>query len=324
MNREQAFEHFKTGFLNGRLAHAYLVTGSLSSMGIPFVEQALQLLACREPAPPCGLCHHCQQVAERIYPDFLWLEPAKKSRVFSVEQIRPMLREIMQTTYASSWKACTLVGADRMNASAANAFLKTLEEPPEHTLFFLLTDSPQALLPTIISRCQTLALTGEREASEPWEADIRDLLAARATRVAGEGKAGVVENILDAERMVALLKARRDAAEDDVKESLSEEALNLEKETVAGRIGARYKKDLQRVIRLLMEWYRDLLLLVSNIDDSAVINRESLDVLKSAAAHMSHRQALQNIRVIESVDLELSRNLPEIQVFTVAFSKLTG
>ncbi len=93
------------------------------------------------------------------HPDIAWLDPAGKSRTIKV---KPMREEIIQpmesTSYSGGWKVGVITGADRMQTEAANAFLKSLEEPTPKTLFFLLTDRPDALLPTIISRCQRIDL----------------------------------------------------------------------------------------------------------------------------------------------------------------------
>ena len=86
----------------------------------------------------------------------LWIEPESKSRRILIAQVRDIQHRIYKTAFAGGWKACVLVGADRMGMEAANAFLKTLEEPPSTVTIVLLTNDYDAVLPTIASRCQVV------------------------------------------------------------------------------------------------------------------------------------------------------------------------
>ena len=107
----------------------------------------MQLLFCESEPPPCGECIRCRHVHDRTEPDIHWVFPEKKSRVISVDQIRDtIVSQMSQTSFGGGWKVGVITGADRLNTAAANAFLKTLEEPTEKTLFLLLSDLPQELL----------------------------------------------------------------------------------------------------------------------------------------------------------------------------------
>ena len=145
----------------GRLAQGYVVEGPLRGEGMELAVRLLSLLFCEmseTAGAPCGSCRGCRQVTEHTHPDILWLEPQKKSRQISVEQIRDLQSRMYQTSYGGGWKAGVIVGADRLNIPAGNAFLKVLEEPPGQCLFLLLSEAPQFLLPTILSRCQRLSV----------------------------------------------------------------------------------------------------------------------------------------------------------------------
>ncbi len=99
------------------------------------------------------------QVRARTHPDLAVLEPEGRSRTIHIKSMRERIVEPMAaSSYSGGWKAGIIVGADRMEAAAANAFLKTLEEPPQRTLFLLLSDAPGAILPTILSRTQRIDL----------------------------------------------------------------------------------------------------------------------------------------------------------------------
>ena len=133
----------------GRTAHGYLVCGDLKGGCDALVAQLLEKLFPDAHA----------QIAAKSHPDVAYLEPEGKSRTIHAQSMRERIVEPMSTTaFSGGWKVGVIVGADRMEVVAANAFLKTLEEPPPKTLFLLLTDAPDAILPTIVSRTQRIDL----------------------------------------------------------------------------------------------------------------------------------------------------------------------
>lgn len=92
------------------------------------------------------------------HPDIHLLEPESKSRRITIDRMRDLERELQMRSLFGGYKIAVIVDADRMVAGAANAFLKTLEEPPGKSMIFLLTTQPEALLDTIISRCISVPL----------------------------------------------------------------------------------------------------------------------------------------------------------------------
>ena len=87
MKTAEAFDLLKNGFECGRLAQAYIVVGPPRGAGRKLAEKVLQLLYCTSDDKPCGTCRECIQAAEHTHPDLLWVEPQKKSRRISIEQI---------------------------------------------------------------------------------------------------------------------------------------------------------------------------------------------------------------------------------------------
>lgn len=145
----EAFHLIARAIDAGRAAHGYLVCGDLRGSCDELTERILRKLF------PDAL----DQVEKGVHPDIARLEPEGKSRTIHVKSMRELIVEPMATTaFSGGWKAGIVVGADRMEPEAANAFLKTLEEPPPKTLFLLLSDAPDAILPTIVSRTQRIDL----------------------------------------------------------------------------------------------------------------------------------------------------------------------
>ena len=103
------------------------------------------------------------------------MRPKSRSRQIKVDQIRELEKPLHLGAPPGVWKVGVIINADRMNEAASNAFLKTLEEPPNDCLLLLLTTSPERLLPTILSRCVEISLTNRRGLEERFAEQTRDL-----------------------------------------------------------------------------------------------------------------------------------------------------
>jgi DNA polymerase-3 subunit delta' len=148
---------------SGRLHHALLI-GGLPGLGKLRLARALaHALFCREPAAdgtPCGRCRPCHLFQVGNHPDLHRVEPDAQSRSgeIRVDAIREMTGSGTLSAHGGGYKVVIIHPAERMNPSAANSLLKTLEEPTPETLLLLVTSHPGRLLPTVRSRCQLLTL----------------------------------------------------------------------------------------------------------------------------------------------------------------------
>lgn len=156
MELDDAYALIASAIDSGRAANGYLVVGDLFRCE-QLVRRILLKLFPDAVAQVEGGCH----------PDVARLEPSGASRTIKVEKTAtdpaPGMRDAIVgpmsvTAFSGGWKVGVIVGADRMQPAAANAFLKLLEEPPEKTLFLLTTDAPDVILPTIVSRTQRVDL----------------------------------------------------------------------------------------------------------------------------------------------------------------------
>lgn len=146
---------------SNRLAHAYLFHGE-DRIGKRLlairVAQALLCDVVTNPADGCGACRSCVQIESRTHPDFSVIhpDPEQTTLQIKIEQIRDLEQQIIYRPLIGDRKICVIDDADRMTIGAANALLKTLEEPPDHSLFLVVSSRAFALPATIRSRCQTL------------------------------------------------------------------------------------------------------------------------------------------------------------------------
>jgi DNA polymerase-3 subunit delta' len=143
----------------GRLAHALLIHEARGAGGDVLALWAAQLVLCKEPdARPCGVCVGCRRAAAGQHPDLLTLTPIEESKQIRIEQVRELTSELTLTSHQGGYKVAIVSPADALNRAAANALLKTLEEPTPRTLLILVATSPSRLPATLLSRCQRIPI----------------------------------------------------------------------------------------------------------------------------------------------------------------------
>jgi DNA polymerase-3 subunit delta' len=316
MKRQEAFEQIKRGFEAGRLAQGYVIAGADLGVCIRLADDLLQLFLCKSMDKPCCTCRACRQALDRTHTDLLWIAPQKKSRIIPVKTIREMEGRIYMTSYEGGWKVCVIECADRMKEQAANAFLKTLEEPPSRTIFFLLTDSPQFLLPTVVSRCQRINIASEAdEVVAEWQEPVLEILA-------DVGKHKPIGDFALTDRLMAVLKILKDGAEVEERERCKRDSVEEDDEVLEARVSARYRGLRTKVIRFMMTWFRDLFVLAGGAGEDSVIQTEMLDVLLLKAKKLDYCAAKNNLAVVEEMNRQLEGNVTERGVLTLGFGKL--
>lgn len=318
----EAWEGIRNGFETGRLAHAYVIVGSPRGNALKFAESFLKLLFCGSVEKPCNECMTCRQVDAHKHVDNLWIEPQSKSRMVLVDDVNGLIRRISQTSFEGGWKAGIILQADRMNVESENKLLKTLEEPPAKTILLLITDSPQILLPTIISRCQKIVLSQGKAGAmdELWETPLMDIL----HHLPPSGGLG-------AARLASQLKGLFDVVKESISDAVIEDMDQTDegldesklKAIIEARTNARLKEVQADVFRVMLDWHRDVLLLASGMDTTELIFSSEHKSLSEQASRQTQGSALQAMQVVEGMARRLDRNIPDLQIFDEAFRKLT-
>ena len=317
MQLTDTFQIVKRAIEAGRPAHGYLIVGPVRGVGMDLAMRILQTLFCSAASKPCGACERCRRVAERIESDIHWVFPEKKSRIISAEQIREkLIHEVTQTSLSGGWKVGVLVGADRLNEASANAFLKTLEEPPEKTLFLLLSDAPQQLLPTIVSRCQRIDLNAQRELAEPWRSRVVETLS-------GPLWGKPMERLAMSNLLFSVLGDIKLKAEQLVKEeSAGDSKVDEDDEVFDAKVSARYRELRNDFLLTLMRWFRDMVVLKAGGDEALVFTRSKVEVLKERVSRLTLAQVIYNLNAVEELARQMERNLSEETLLAYALDRI--
>jgi len=322
----------------GRLAHAYLFTGDRVAGLEPVARTLAKTLNCLEPAKKgqaavdcCDQCPSCQKIDNGQHPDIHWVRPESKSRVIVTDQMRELMQEIHLRPSEAEYKVAIVVAADRLRVEAANAFLKTLEEPPPKSILILLTSEPERVLETIRSRCLRLKFAGQGvRALEPgqmaWLTSFSDLAAAEHKSLLGryclmdallkklnDLKAGI-EDALTANSPLQRYKD----AEPQWQEKWEEE--------LKAAIEAEYRRQRADLLAVLQAWLRDVWLLTLGVTDSKqdhqLLNFPQVAGTKNVARRISAKDALENLSILEQLQRWLHTNVQEALTLEVSLLKL--
>jgi DNA polymerase-3 subunit delta' len=274
-----------------------------------------------EPDVPCGLCTSCGRILRGEHPDVTEINletqatylgddskkatPAKELRI---DTIREMQRTVGLSPYMGRWKVYILGDANRMNEEAANALLKTLEEPPSQTILLLLAPDDSSVLPTISSRCIQVPL---RALPRPviasslvveWEAEQEQ--AEKLAALSG-GRLGWAVTMLE---NPAGLVQRSTALEEM---ALMSGNSILERVNAAAKFAKRFtdaRPELYAALDTWEGWWRDVLVVEAGAPE-LVINVDQLSALRSLAKRVPAERAHDAITLIQQTRRQLQENV---------------
>jgi DNA polymerase-3 subunit delta' len=331
---DHAYELIASAHERGRLAHAYLLTGAHGSGKEQLAAKLIQMV--HGQAGAAGTDLFGDPVVVKTPPlDELesgWVRivrPRMKSRRIGVEEMRTLEQSLHLAAPGGACKVGVIAEVDRMNDQGANAFLKTLEEPPQNTLLLLLTANPQRLLPTILSRCVRVPLLGGHPLLANGGAELVSALNHAASRGFGTPVAALH---LKATFASFLAKCREDA-EAAAKAAAKEESATYKDGTdgawLKGRedfhkaaAEAEYLDARGRMFDVLLSWMADLLRM--KVKSTGLDFPATAPSLKAIAEAESESKLLQRMQALESLRQTLETNAYEPLAIEVGFLKAFG
>lgn len=306
IGHEDIIAYFKKAVRQDQVGHAYILNGPDQSGKTLLAEAFAALLQCeQEGEEPCGTCHSCKQADGKNHPDIIYVTHDKPNTI-AVSDIRTQLNDdIVIKPYSGPYKIYIVDEAEKMNAQAQNAMLKTIEEPPSYAVILLLTDNVSHFLPTVLSRCMRLDLKAVQDQKISRylmeEKQVPDYQAEVCVAFA-QGNVGKAVKLAGSERFNEMkdtvLKLVRRIRELDLYE-LSRELKKI----------GEYKLEINDYFDLMMIWYRDVLLYKATADVNKLVFREEIYSIKKEASHISYRGIEEILSSLEKAKARFTANV---------------
>jgi DNA polymerase III subunit delta' len=304
LGHETAIKLLRAALRNNQLAHSYLFYGD-DGIGKRLTAHALARAAACETAADdsCGTCASCRWEASSTHPDIREIRPSSKGRIIRIDSVRELQNVLVLKPMGSRIKAAIIDQADRLNHEAANAFLKTLEEPPDHSLIILITSRPSALPPTIVSRCLRVRFP-------PLSQDAIRRILMREKDIAQEDAARRAELSLGS--LPRALNGSVEALEADMSKWITD--VDPESLSDLNRLldaAERYGPDVATAQAFLLRttaWLRDSILASYGISDNLLHAAASPEVLRWSSSFRESSMHLIYYKTIRALQL-LDRNV---------------
>ena len=297
-----------------RQSHAYMLCGPPHVGKMALALNLTQALNCLEgPGVPCGACNQCTRIANGHHADVRIVTPGYSEEgrstrtVIGINDIKEALRRVSLNPYEGSTSVVIFDSAELMSDEAANALLKTLEEPPPQVMFLLLATNSESVLPTIRSRCQNMSL-------HPLSKDLMiEVLVTQyeATPVQAEqlfrlsrGCMGWAVGALQDPQILEQRQADLEKLQETLKAGLETRF------TYANEVATMFGKErgaAQELLALWLRWWRDLLLIKEGAD-TFLHNTDHEDSLKNQASSLNTVEILQFINRLTQTMSSLDSN----------------
>lgn len=334
--QQPVVELLQKSLRQGRLAHGYLFSGDDMREMEGLARTLAKTLNCQNPPKSaangqaldaCDACLNCRRIDGNNHPDVQWVRPESKIRIVTIDQIRQVIQTISMKPTEAEYKVAVIVGADRMNVQAANAFLKTLEEPPARSIIILLTCAFEQVLETIRSRCLRLHFAGEPGAK--LDGSAREWIESIASAAVAPQK-----SLISRYKLLSLITGRlsqvREAAETQLEAgSPLSKYPDVEKDTrerweaeLNAAIEAEYRGKRAELLLLFQWWMRDVWISTMKMEEAALAVPQLKEATEKVASRLSPGDASENLRQLERLQRQLTTNVQESLALEIGLLKL--
>lgn len=271
--------------------------GSIQRDGLNLIEQPIT-------TQPCRVCRSCRKILSGNHPDVLHIGPS--GPFIRIAQIRALCDTLAMKPYAAKLRVVIIENSQTMNPSAGNALLKMLEEPPDNTILILMAPQKADLLPTIVSRCQSIRFAPvtsktiatmliEEDGVDPEDATVIAAMASGSrSRALEMARSGWIQR---RNWLIAASGFNRP-------ESLPARPPRML--LAFGEQLARNKDRLGVAMETMITWLRDLI--VCKYDPEKVINADLIDILQAGSSNITTRSLISKIETIQAAQTDIKSN----------------
>src|SRR3989440_6100992 len=314
-SRAGAFKYLSRAHERGRLGHAYLISGPPGSGKRGLASDLSNLVASAQ----------SDDVFSSPPPGVFLAEPESKSRRIVIDQVRALEHALQMRSSNGHRKVAIIVDADRLQPQAANAFLKTLEEPPNDSLLILLSAMPEVLPDTILSRCVTVPLAAEEERKFSEEEEELVRLIGAAANSKGHGIQPAYQLARGFHRLLAQV---REKIQDENSAALKRDEARYRNTTDGAWLDERedyykaltesqYVRQRARLVEILFLWWSDVLRTKTGVARRGLPRAKKKN--ENLASRLKTSEILRRIRRLEELRDHLGRNIQEALAVEVAF-----
>ncbi|MBQ7916982.1 MAG: DNA polymerase III subunit delta' [Firmicutes bacterium] len=307
VGHDGVLKHIRSAVSAGRVSHAYLIEGAEGSGKKTLANRFAMTLLCKTPqdGEPCGRCDSCRVFLSGNHPDMHYIRPGEKGTL-PVQMIRDeLVQDIEVLPYYEGRKVYIVENAHMMKEQAQNVLLKTIEEPPAYGVVLLLAESVQNFLPTVRSRCVLLRLLplSERLVAQTLvsQYQVAPEIAASCSAFCG-GSVGQALKMAQSEEFVQL------------RGRWMQRFAGMVREDMVGMLGwsmalEEDKAHIQEVLRMMMIWFRDLLLVMETGSTGQCICQDMAEALSNSVRMYDIAEVYRKIDVLNDAQRKLSHNV---------------
>lgn len=300
-NKEKTY--FKDVIMKNNLSHAVLLEGPEGIGKRLMAFTIAKALFCESKSgDACDQCRNCIKMNHGNHPDYSVVE-AEGNQIKNA-QIESFQEFVNVKPYDADYKVVIINDAHKMNLSSQNRILKTLEEPAEDVVIILVSDQPDRLLPTVLSRCQLIKMNGLSDEDVSlfiknkyqMSQEESEMIAKLATGSIGRG---ILYHESETFQVIR----------EEVRSLLT--AIDLKERSKVLELGSFFtkeKENIQEILEYMILWYRDLLLYKKSKMKNLLIHGHELDFIKKLARNLSIKQLIKNIELLETTKKKLNQH----------------
>jgi DNA polymerase III subunit delta' len=309
IGHEKPIQILKNRIKFNRIGHSYLFSGKggigKKLIAIAF-SKAINCINLSQEQDSCNHCSSCLKIEKNISPDFRIISSEGSGLTIKIDQIRELKRNIYLKPLENRKKLYIIDNADRMTTEASNALLKILEEPPEFAILILITSFPEAILPTILSRCcrlsfKPLKIEQQREIVTRYLTLAKDELE-NIIRLSS-GSPGKALSIAGNQQKMALKNRFLDSMVKIRPEELIDCIFYPDKAF------PDIKDYLQEYLEMMILWFRDILFLKMGMDINQLFFQEQINTIREYAYQYTEKRIIFILEYLVSIPEELEKHI---------------